>query len=33
MAFWMGFSILLIALIILTLWLFAVTVMVINPQR
>jgi len=33
MAYWMGFSILLIALIILTLWLFAVTVMVINPQR
>ena len=32
MAFWMGFSILLIALIILTLWLFAVTVMVINPH-
>jgi len=32
MAYWMGFSILLIALIILTLWLFAVTVMVINPH-
>ena len=32
MAYWMGFSILLIALIILTLWLFALTVMVINPH-